>query len=574
MKRKLVKLYFLFGLLVAINAQTNSVKIDELIQRYVDLGQFSGSVLIAENDEIILKKGYGLADREWNISNTPETKFRIGSVTKQFTSMLIFMLYEEGKIKLDGKLYDYLPYYRKDTGEKITISQLLNHTSGIPSYTNTDNFFQATGKLKAVPKDFIIEHCSGDLEFEPGSKWVYNNSAYFILGAIIEKVTGLTYEQALTNMIFEPLGMNNSGVDNHLTIIKKRAAGYRKTFLFPQNDDFVDMTTPYAAGAIYSTVEDLYKWDRALYTNKLISDETMKLMLTPVSNGYANGWSVQSMKFDNGDSVVAYHHSGGINGFTSLIYRIPEKKQLAIAVANIIPGSVREIVTGSLNIINGDEADFPKTSLSLLLAQKLKDDIEFDSYSFFQKLKETDDYENFPGYEWELNRFGYELLENGYIETSLKIFKINTELYPESFNVYDSMGEALVRAGKNEEAIASYQKALELNPNLISSIDALKELGVNIKAPEKIKLTDDEIKLISGKYELSPSFIISIYNQQDKIMAKASGQPAIEITPASVTSFYNNQIPIQIEFVKNDSGVIESLNLFQNGQKIPGKKID
>ena len=208
------------------------------------------------------------------------------------------------------------------------------------------------------------------------------------------------------------------------------------------------------------------------------------------------------------------------------------------------------------------------------MAQKLKDDIEFDSYSFFQKLKETDDYENFPGYEWELNRFGYELLENGYIETSLKIFKINTELYPESFNVYDSMGEALVRAGKNEEAIASYQKALELNPNLISSIEALKELGVNIKAPEKIKLTDDEIKLISGKYELSPSFIISIYNQQDKIMAKASGQPAIEITPASVTSFYNNQIPIQIEFVKNDSGVIESLNLFQNGQKIPGKKIE
>lgn len=565
---------FLFLLVSLIQAQPSDEKINTLIERFVELGQFSGSVLVAEGDEIILKKGYGLADREWNISNTPDTKLRIGSVTKQFTSMLIFMLYEEGKIKLDGKLSDYLPYYRKDTGEKITISHLLNHTSGIPSYTNEDNFFQITGKLKAVPKDFIIEHCSGDLEFEPGTQWVYNNSAYFILGGVIEEITGLTYEQALTKMILKPLQMNNTGVDDHFRILEKRADGYKRTFVFPRKDELIDMTTPFAAGAIYSTIEDLYKWDRALYTNKLITDETMKLMLTPVSNGYANGWSVQSMKFDNGDSVTAYHHSGGVNGFTSLIYRIPEKKQVAIAIANIIPGSVREIVTGSLKILNGDEVDLPKTSLALLLAKKLKEDFEFDSYSFFQKLKETDDYENFPGYEWELNRLGYELLENDYIEASLKVFKINTEIYPESFNVYDSMGEALAKAGKNEEAIASYQKALELNPNLISSIEALKKLGVDIKVPEKIQLTDDEIKLISGKYELSPSFIISIYNEDDKIMAKASGQPSIEITPTSATNFYNNQIPIQIEFNKNEEGAIESLSLFQNGQKYPGKKVE
>ena len=156
----------------------------------------------------------------------------------------------------------------------------------------------------------------------------------------------------------------------------------------------------------------------------------------------------------------------------------------------------------------------------------------------------------------------------------IDIFKINTELYPQSFNVYDSMGEALAKAEKNEEAIASYQKALELNPNLISSIEALKKLGVDIKVPEKIQLTDDEIKLISGKYELSSSFVITIYNEDEKIMAKASGQPSIELTPTSATNFYNNQIPIQIEFNKNEEGVIESLSLFQNGQKYPGKKVE
>ena len=164
---------FLFLLVSLIQAQPSDEKINTLIERFVELGQFSGSVLVAENDEIILSKGYGFANQEWEIPNSPDTKFRIGSVTKQFTSMLIFQLLEEGKLSLDDKLSDHLDYYRKDTGEKITILQLLNHTSGIPSYTNADSFFQKTGKIKADPKEFILEYCSGDLDFEPGSQFVY-----------------------------------------------------------------------------------------------------------------------------------------------------------------------------------------------------------------------------------------------------------------------------------------------------------------------------------------------------------------------------------------------------------------
>ena len=191
---KTAKLFTLFmvAFITATNAfaQEKAQKIDALLKQFHDYGQFNGSVLVADGGKVIYKKGFGMANMEWNIPNQPDTKFRIASVTKQFTAVLVLQLVEEGKIKLDGKITDYLTDYRKDTGEKVTIHQLLNHTSGIPDYKNvSSNPYSAA--------DFVKKHVSGDLEFEPGSKYRYNNGGYSILGAIIEKVTGKTYETVL-----------------------------------------------------------------------------------------------------------------------------------------------------------------------------------------------------------------------------------------------------------------------------------------------------------------------------------------------------------------------------------------
>jgi CubicO group peptidase (beta-lactamase class C family) len=183
---------------------------------------------VAENGKVIFKKGYGMANMEWNIPVETDTKFRLGSITKQFTSMLILQLVQEGKIKLEGKLTDYLPDYRKDTGDRITIHHLLNHTSGIPSYTGLPNFFQEISRNPYSVSDFVKKFASGDLEFEPGGKWNYNNSGYFLLGAIVERVTGKPYEQALKERILDPVGMKNTGYDHYDTILAKRAAGYEK----------------------------------------------------------------------------------------------------------------------------------------------------------------------------------------------------------------------------------------------------------------------------------------------------------------------------------------------------------
>jgi CubicO group peptidase (beta-lactamase class C family) len=216
-------------------------------------------VLVSDHDEVIFKKGYGLANREWGIPNAPDVKFRIGSITKQFTSMLVMQRAGKGTIKLEGHLSDYLPYYRKDTGSKVTIHQLLNHTSGIPSYTDDPKFFPEVSRTFYAVDDFVQRFCSGDLQFEPGTKFHYDNSGYFILGAILEHVAGKPFEVLLKESIFAPLRMNDTGYDHFDVIVPRRATGYERGLGEIDNAPYLDMALPYAAGALYSTVEDLYK---------------------------------------------------------------------------------------------------------------------------------------------------------------------------------------------------------------------------------------------------------------------------------------------------------------------------
>src|SRR5438445_576106 len=212
----------------AADTPDNAAKIDKLMSQYADCCSFTGTVLVSDHDKVTFKKGYGLANREWNIPNTPEVKFRLGSITKQFTSMLIMQQVAKGTIELDGHLSDYLPYYRQDTGSKVTISQLLSHTSGIPSYTDAPNFFADVSRNPYGVEEFAKKFCSGDLQFEPGTKFHYDNSGYFLLGAILERVTGKTYETLLKESIFVPLGMKDSGYDHHADILANRATGYQQ----------------------------------------------------------------------------------------------------------------------------------------------------------------------------------------------------------------------------------------------------------------------------------------------------------------------------------------------------------
>ena len=255
--------------------QTKAEEVDKLLNLYHEYGKFNGSALVAEEGKIIYSKGIGMANMEWEIENMADTKHRLGSVTKQFTAMLVLQLAAEGKLDLQAPISDYLPDYPNGHDPKITTHHLLTHTSGIPNYTAFPGFFKDQSRDSYTPDEFVMKFADKKLDFTPGEKFNYSNSGYFLLGVIIEKVSGKTYEAMLQENIFTPLNMNDSGYDHHDQILKNRATGYEKMGAEYVNSRYIDMSIPYAAGSLYSTVEDLYLWDQALYTNKLLPKEYM-----------------------------------------------------------------------------------------------------------------------------------------------------------------------------------------------------------------------------------------------------------------------------------------------------------
>jgi CubicO group peptidase (beta-lactamase class C family) len=459
----------------AADTPDNAAKIDKLMSQYADCCAFTGTVLVSEHDKVIFKKGYGLANREWNIPNTPEVKFRLASITKQFTSMLIMQQVAKGTIKLDGHLTDYLPYYRQDTGSKVTIAQLLSHTSGIPDYTDAP---KPDLRIHYSVDDFVKKFCSGDLQFEPGTKYLYDNHGYFLLGAILEHVTGKTYEELLKENIFVPLGMKDSGYDHPADILAKRASGYEQDLAGVVNAAPLLETggQPYAAGALYSTVEDLYKWDQALYTDNLVPNDLKQKLFTPNLQYYGYGWAIRSIPADEpGAGRTMIQHTGGINGINTFEQRLVEDHDLIVVFNNTPGADLREMAKGIRAILYGSEPAAPKRSLVPGLGATLVNRGVDAAVAQYRELKRTDP----SGYNFDeraLNQLGNMLLEKDRNADAIAIFKLNLEEYPKSGNVYSSLAAAYAKDGQKQQAITNYRKVLELDPKNQNAANKLKEL--------------------------------------------------------------------------------------------------
>jgi CubicO group peptidase (beta-lactamase class C family) len=314
----------------------STARMEQVIQSHVSAGTFMGTVLVARDGAVVLDKAYGMANLELEVPNTPATKFRLGSITKQFTAASILLLEERGKLKIDDKVKTYLPDAPM-AWDRITVYNLLTHTAGIPNFTSLADY--STIKLSARTADASVAAVHDKtLDFGPGEKMSYSNSGYLVLGAIIEKVSGQSYEKFVADNIFTPLGMNDSGYDSNTAIIKRRASGYIRGPAGYVNAGYIHMSIPHAAGALYSTTGDLLKWEQALFAGKVVSKASLDRMITPFKNDYALGLT---STLDKGRRVIA--HGGGIDGFNTHLAYYPDTKTVIVALSNVngtAPGAI------------------------------------------------------------------------------------------------------------------------------------------------------------------------------------------------------------------------------------------
>ncbi|MDN5216383.1 serine hydrolase [Fulvivirgaceae bacterium BMA12] len=349
MFKRTLTFLLLAGSASLVFSQEISQKSDELLEAFAGLNKFNGTVLIYQNDNILLEKGYGFKDVESKTLNNSNTIFQIGSITKQFTAMVILKLLERNQLSLSDKLSKYYPDFPK--GDSITLEHLLTHTSGIFNYTDDASFMSTEVTKPANEQKILALFKDKDLQFSPGSNWAYSNSGYSLLGYIIEKVTETPYEEVVRKFIFAPLEMKNSGFDFAGLVHKEKATGYNNP---EQKSIVVDSSVSYAGGAIYSTVWDLLKWHNALQTNKLIANTLLEKAYTPYMNNYGYGVTIDSVF--NKRRIA---HGGGIFGFTSYITRVPEDNVCIVVLNNINNRHLADISNRLLAIIYGKAYEIP-----------------------------------------------------------------------------------------------------------------------------------------------------------------------------------------------------------------------
>ncbi len=350
--------------LAAAAAALTPERLDQQARAYHELNRFNGAVLVAQSGKPLLAKGYGMANFEWAVPAAPDTRFRLGSITKQFTAMAVLLLAQEGKLSVD----DPVSRHWSDAPEAwrgITIHQLLTHTSGLFNYTALPSYGRDMRKTK-TPLEILREVADRPLEFQPGTQMKYSNTGYVLLGLLIERLSGMSYAEFVRRRIFEPLGMNDTGYDSDAEVLPRRAAGYERRGEELRNAAFLDMSLPHAAGALYSTCLDLLKWDAALRAQKLLSAENYRRYFTPDRNDYAYGWNVKER-----NGVVWQSHGGGINGFATMIIRVPAKELLVVALANVVPAQAGRLAEDLAALALGEERPVPQPRREISLSEEI-----------------------------------------------------------------------------------------------------------------------------------------------------------------------------------------------------------
>jgi CubicO group peptidase (beta-lactamase class C family) len=341
---------------------SSSQRLDEVASSFTKDNAFMGAVLVANGPTILLDRGYGKAVVEWNIPNSPDVKFRIGSMTKQFTAALVLLAQEEGKLSVDDPVRKYLPD-SPAAWEKVTIGDLLHHTSGIPNFIFDKRYFEWR-MVSRTPTEEVGLFKDKPLNFSPGTQWEYSNSNYTLLGMILEKVTGRRYVDLLRERILAVLGMKDSGLDDDDLILPERAEGYQPgpKGIVPMRS--LSMSVGWSTGSMYSTTGDLLRWQQGLFGGRVISASSLKQMTTPGKGNYGDGVFVSRK-----DDLEVIEHGGSIDGFNSYMIYVPARN-IAIIVLSNVSGDAPDKMAGKLlDVTLGKAVTLAKPRVALPIAK-------------------------------------------------------------------------------------------------------------------------------------------------------------------------------------------------------------
>lgn len=500
------------------------------------------TALVAKNGQVIYTKAFGMANLEYNLPMQTDNVFRIGSITKQFTAVAILQLMEQGKLKLQDDITKFIPDYPTQ-GNKITIEHLLTHTSGIEDYTAIKDYPKRM-MLDMTPSELIASFKNEPMRFAPGTKYSYSNSNYVLLGRIIELLSGKPYSDYIEKQIFAPVGMSKTLYASDTKLVGARAAAYSRGETGYENAPALSMTQPYAAGSVLSTVSDLFKWHQALLSNKLIKKENLNSAFTNykladgTNTNYGYGW-----KLGNIYDSPSIWHGGAINGFSTMELYLPKEDVYVAVFSNCDCNSPKEVASKMAAVASGKIAEHKEIALSEAAL---------------------------PEYQ-------------GVYENAKGLQRIITVAHGKLYVQSGRGPKAELKSYHRDRFFLNPMQTIEITRNKKGKIEKLitKNLNGNetwMKTPKAIpsengiKVNEAILKTYVGDYQVSPQFVFSISNEQDRLFLIAPGQEKLEMYAETDSKFFLKVNDAQFEFVK-ESGMITKALMQQGGRQAEAKKI-
>jgi len=517
---------------------------EQVIQSYTANRQFMGAVLVAKGTEVLLNKGYGSANLEWDIPDSPATKFRLGSITKQFTAASILLLQERGKLNVEDPVKKYMAD-APSAWDKVTIYHVLTHTSGIPSFTGFPEY-PKWEPFAATPAEEVARFRDKPLDFAPGERFSYSNSGYVLLGYLIEKITGGSYEKFVRENIFTPLGMQDSGYDSNSALIARRAAGYSPGKDGLENTGYINMTIPFSAGALYSTTGDLLKWEQGLFGGKLLSEASLKTMTTPFKSDYACGLFVATKA---GRKEI--EHGGGIEGFNTQLTYYPDDKLTVVVLANVNGSAPGEIAAKLAPVAHGEAVKLQTEHKEITVDPKVL-------------ARYVGTYELTAGTNMLITLEGNQLSEKLGGQQTFPI-------YPESETVFflkvvDAQIEFEKDAGGAVKDLVLHQGGRD------QMAPRIADKAVGPPPRKEIQVSPEVLARYAGTYELAPGAQVTMTVEGGRLMTQITGQPKLELFAESEAKFFLKVVEAQVEFFTDASGATTHLIIHQNGKETKAVK--